>query len=366
MPGQSKGSTSYGTGTVYQRKDGRWVAALSLAGRPITRYAKTEKEAKAKLADLQREHYTGTLTAPTRMTLGEWLAEWLEQCETNLRPSTLRCYRQVLAPLFPLMGHIRLDRLTPATISSALSDLRRKGKGTRQVQLAHTYLHAAFQRAADLGMVGHNPVAKVPRPKHEPTERQYWDADQMRAFLNTALTSPYQHAPLLAFLLGTGLRFGEALGLRWADVDLSRGVVVVRRAIVWAGTQATVQRPKTKAGERAVTLPGFILTLLCRMPRPIDLNAPVFVTETSTTPLPGTVRKTLQRLCKEAGVPFLNVHGLRHCHAALLLAEGLDLQALRRRLGHATVDLSVNRYAYALRPDGEAAKAVDRALSHSE
>lgn len=350
-------------GSLYQRQDGYWVAALTVNGRRIVRYARTQRAAKEKLASLQREHYLGTLAHPTKLTVADWIEEWLRQGETTLRPSTLRVYRQVLTLVLGYIGSGRLDHLTPVMVAGALNSLRRKGRGSRQLQLAYTYLRTALQRAVDLGMLGHNPAAKAPKPRHEPSERHYWSAEEMRRFLAVAQGSHYQHASLLAFLLGSGLRISEALGLRWEDVDMGQGLVHVRRAVVYAGQEATLQRPKTKAGERTVTLPDFALDLLRRKPRPLTDDAPVFTTTTSTTPTPGVIRDTLVLLCDQAQVPFVNVHGLRHCHAALLLSQGLDLQVLRRRLGHATVDMSVNRYAYALRPDSDAAEAVQQALN---
>ncbi|MCX6021665.1 MAG: hypothetical protein NTZ05_08030, partial [Chloroflexi bacterium] len=133
MPRQStsKQAPSYGDGSVYQRGDGYWVATVTLAGRRIVKYAKTEREAKQKLADLQREHFDGTLAAPVKLTVSEWIEQWLEQSQPNLRPSTHYTYSSTLPPLTALIGHVRLYRLTPAAIASALSKLQRQGKGAR-------------------------------------------------------------------------------------------------------------------------------------------------------------------------------------------------------------------------------------------
>ena len=354
----------HATGSVYQRaSDGRWVASVSLAGRRIVRYGDTEKEAHTKLVGLQREYYAGTLTRPTMVTLGEWIDLWLQQREPELRPSTLRTYRLVLLPLANRIGQVRLDKLTPSLITGGLSELRRKGMGARRVQMAHAYLRVALRHAVQQELIGQNPCDRVSKPRYEPQERSYWDQQQMQRFLSVALASPRQHAALLAFLLGSGLRFGEAIGLRWADVDVTAGTVAVRRAIVWEGnTKASVQKPKTKQGGRTVSLPEFCVGILARLPRPIDGESPVYLTRSGTTPSQSVVGETLRQLCDEAGIPALNVHGLRHCHAALLLAEGVDLQVLRRRLGHATVNMSM-AYTYAVRGDGDAARRVSEALA---
>lgn len=352
-------------GSVFQRKDGYWVASIRIGrGKRVDRYAKTETAAYQTLATLQRQYYIGTLTPATKLTLSEWLTEWLQQREGQLRPSSLRTYRMVLTRLSDCIGHSRLDKATPALIANGLAQLRKKGMGSRRVQMAHAYCRAAFNDAVRQGVIGYNPAERIPNPKHEASEQAEWNREQMKAWLHRAMNSPYQHAPLLAFLLGSGLRFGEAIGLRWTHLDLQQGVITIRRAIVWEGnSRNSVQGPKTKHGLRSVTLPDFCIDILRALPRPLNDDAPVFKTATGTTPAQSVVGATMRKLCQQADVPSIPPHGLRHCHSALLLADGLDLQALRRRLGHARVDMSVNRYAYALRPDAEAAEAVQRALS---
>lgn len=352
------------SGSLYQRADGYWVAALTVAGKRVVRYGKTKREAQERLAELQREHHAGQLARPTKVTVAAWVEEWLQQREGDLRPSTLRTYRLVLSAVMPHVGHVRLSRLTPADIAHALGLLRAAKMGSRRIQMAHAYLRAALSGAVTLGLLGYNPAEHVPSPKHEARQQPEWNAEQMKRWLTTALASNYRHAPLLAFLLGSGLRFGEAVGLRWGDVDVATGTVTVRRAIVWEGnSHASAQPPKTKHGYRTLSLPAYCLSLLAALPRPLNSDSAVFTSETGTTPAQSVVGTTMRKLSEQAGVPTIPVHGLRHCHAALLLSEGVDVQALRRRLGHARVDMTVNRYAYAVRADEEAAVLLERRLS---
>ena len=349
-------------GSVYQRKDGYWAAALSVAGRRVVRYARTQREAREKLAALLADHRLGTLAPPASLTLDAWVDRWLATRAADLRPSTLATYRDVLGRVTARCGHVRLSRLSPALLAGVLADLRRTGMGARRVQMAYTYLHACLGQAAALGLLGYNPLDRVPKPRGEAQERRYWTAAEARRFLSAALRSSHQHAPLLAFLLGTGLRLSEALGLRWADVDLGAGVVHVRRALVWTGTGPVLGLPKTRQGERAVDLPAWCLDLLRRLPRPLSEEAPVFTAEGGATPTKSNVRRAMLRLCELAGVPYVHPHGLRHVHAALLVAGGLDPQSLRRRLGHAHVSMSLDRYAYPVRSDAAAVAALEAVL----
>src|SRR4051794_11311884 len=107
---------NYGSGSVYQRTDGRWVAAIAIAGKRIVRYAKTRREASQSLQALSREYHLGTLSTPSERTFSEWISQWLSMREVQLRPSAHRAYRQALKPISEEIGHIRLHKITPAVL----------------------------------------------------------------------------------------------------------------------------------------------------------------------------------------------------------------------------------------------------------
>lgn len=352
-------------GSIYQRaRDGRWCAALSIAGRRIVRYGRTRREAQEALQDLLREYHTGQLAAPTRCTLGEWVEQWFGLMEATWRPSTQAIYRHALAPIVSQLGHLRLQQLTPIALTSALVTLRRQGRGTRSLEQTHIYLHGCLARAVVLGLLSTNPLDRVQRPRHAPRDQRYWTVNETRRFLLVAQATQHHYAPLFVFLLGTGCRSGEGLAVCWSDLDWQQGKVRIRKALHVVRGQRIVQPPKTAAGLRELSMPPFLLATIRRLPRPVG-DAPVFVPTTDAAPDRSSMRHHFRALCAEAGVPPMPVHGLRHVHSAVLLAEGTDLQALRRRLGHTRASLSLDRYAYALRPDQQAADALDAALSEN-
>ncbi len=349
-------------GSVYQRADGYWAAAVAVGGKRVVRYAKTERAAKGVLEELQRTHYLGTLSAPTKVTVREWVAQWLEWQSTRLRPSSLTAYERVVALLLPHVGHLRLDRLTAPAVALAFSKLERAKVGRRTVEQAYTYFHGCIERAVTLGMLGSNVVSKVPRPSAQSEDRAQWTLADMQRFLAATDTADTRYAPLFVVLLGTGLRISEALGLRWADVDLAAPTVTVRRGVVWVGAQHSVQPPKSRAGARTLTLPPFAVAALNRLPRALHSDSPVFCTETDTLPATGNLRRALRRVCAVAGVPYVGLHGLRHAHASVLVASGVDIKTAQKRLGHSSVALTLNVYAHALGADSGAASAVGRVL----
>jgi integrase len=352
-----------GTGSVYQRKgDGRWVAVVTLSGgKRVSRYAASEREARQRLKELIGREHAGTLSPPSRLTVAAWAEQWLALAETRCRPKTIDNYRYGLRPLLKLLGGIRLDRLTPLQLATAFSEMERQGKGHGAVNLSFDTVRACLRYATRLGIISTNPLDRIDRPRRQTPERQYWTAEETRRFIAQCERDGGQYGPLFVFLLATGLRRGEAMGLRWADLDFKAKKVKVRRAIVHISNRPLLQETKTRAGMRTITLPEVALRSLARLPRPLDPQAAVFVNRLGRTPAPPNTLDALRRLCRRAGVPAVPLHGLRHIHAALLAAEGVDPHTLRRRLGHARVSTSMEVYAYAINPDDTAVVAFERA-----
>lgn len=346
---------------MYRRAgDGRWVEALKVQGRKLVRYARTKREARERLRELRAQAGTGRLAAPSRLTLADWVAAWLAMVEPERRPSTMRTYRQVLPPVLTRLGGTKLHRLTPTAVGLVLTELRRQGMGTRRLQLAHAALRACLQAAVQLGELPDNPVARVPKPRHNPAERRVWSVEETARFVRVASESRLRYAPLVLLVLGGGLRLGEALALTWDDLDLTAGTVRVTKALVWAGSTPHLGPPKTRSGARTVPLPSWALTALTRLPRPVQGGA-VFRTAGGRPPTEGAVRQTLRALCEAANVPALHLHDLRHQHASVLIAEGLPVPEVAARLGHASPSVTMSVYAHQVRRVGQ-----DRAVAALE
>ncbi len=339
------------------------MAAVKVQGRKHVRYAKTRQEARERLAELLVRAGTGRLSAPSSLTLQDWAARWLALVAPERRPATLRTYTQTLGPVLKRLGRVRLSRLTPGGIALALAELRTAGMGTRQVQLAYATLRACLEQAVRLGELADNPAARVEKPRHEPGARRPWTPEETAWFVRVASESELRYAPLLLLLLGGGLRLSEALALRWEDIDFAHGTARIDKALVWAGSRPHLGPPKSRAGERTVTLPSWALGALARLPRPMG-GGPVFVTAGGRPPGEGAARRTLRRLCEQAGLPVLRPHDLRHQHASLLLAEGLALTEVSARLGHASPTVTLAVYAHHLkRREDRAVRAMERLAS---
>lgn len=352
-----------GSGSVYQRKgDGRWCASLSLpGGRRVVRYADSKREAQRLLADLQREHALGRLLPPARMTFGEWAAEWLEQAATQCRPKTVENYTYGVRPVVGVLGRLRLDRMEPLVLTRTLREIAR-ASGPGRMRSIVMALTTCLNGAVRAGHLPQNPLARADVPRSPRRDRRYWSLSQAQAFVAEAERDGGHYGPFFIVALTTGLRRGELWGLRWDDIDLSRRVMLVERAVVFVRNRAVEQDVKTDAGRRSVALPMTAIRVLQHLPRPLDSQAPVFRSTTGEIPFPATLRRRLHWLCERAGVPPISVHGLRHVAAALLIAEGVDVHSVQQRLGHARASMTLDTYSYQLVPDARAADAVDHAL----
>ncbi len=346
-------------GTLTRRPNrSYWEGAVRLGGRRYYVTGRTKADCLEKLRALVARHQAGALAPPARIALSDWLSDWLTSGRSRWRPSTYRRREQALMPLIAAVGQARLDRLTPLNLWRAFDALRQAGVGQRTLELAHSALHTALEEARRLGLIGDNPAARIPRPQRERQEARDWTTDDMRRFLRTALLDGSPAALMLAFMLLTGLRPSEAMGLRWEDVDGQGGAAAVRRAVVWAGREWHIVPPKSRAGERTVALPEMARALLSRLPRRLPW---AFWQE--RPPTQQRLSETMARLCSRAGVPRRPPHYLRHAHASLLAASGLDVKSLQRRLGHAQASITLDVYAHALsETDRRAAEMVDRAL----
>jgi integrase len=347
-----------GEGT-YRRKGKGWQAAIRLGGQRYWVSGRTRRECQEKVMALLLRHQQGSLSPPSRLTLGEWASLWLRQGEGRWRPTTLERRRQVMGPLLERVGKLRLVRLMPLHLAAALEELRRRGMGSRSLELCWATLHACLEDARKMGIIGDNACARTPRPRHQPREGRVWTLADMRCFLQAALEDSRPLALMLALSLLTGLRLGELLGLRWDDLDLEGGTLTVRRAVAWAEGTWHEGPPKSKTGERTVALPALALSLLGRLPR-----ASVHLFWSQRPPARGAISRLMAELCQRAGVPRRPAHYLRHCHASLLVHLGVDIKSAQRRLVHATADMTLNTYAHHLPGQERAiARALDQALS---
>lgn len=359
-------------GTIRQRPDGKWEAAVQFNGRRHWLRAASQAEARRGLAELRRKHATGELVSPSRLTVAEHLRTWLEVAGADLRPRTRVDYEWVTRTfLIPAFGHVRLQRLTPAMVAHQFAEWTTAGTHSPKTRLnVFRTLHRALTVARYWGLIGVNVLDAVEAPKASRSAPTIWSRDEAETFLATLQPGAW-HSTLFLILAGTGCRIGEALAARWEDYDRETGALTIRRNIVTIHGAYVEGDPKTQAGKRTILLPGFAIDGL-KAWHPAQLAERLAVGESWTntgriitlsdgeSPPHHVAYSRFKGTCGAAGVPKTRIHDLRHLHASFLLSAGLPLPAVSARLGHASTAVTAAIYSHAMAGvDSAAAVAID-------
>jgi integrase len=315
-----------------------------------------------------------------RLTVAAYLEGWLERKKETgrFRPSTaLNTGHHVHLYWIPLLGHYRLADLTVDDVDRALASLRQQGARKRRlsassVRRIHATLRSALNDAVRRRMISYNPASLAElEPARRPKVRP-WEPEELGAFLDHA--GGHRLGVLFEVLAMTGLRRGEIVGLRWGDVDLDRGVLWVRRSVVQVGYASVVGQPKTASGEdRRVDLDAATVGSLIAHRLQQDLekdafgavyedNDLVFAREDGSHLKPEVVSNTFRRLVAEAGLRRVRLHDLRHGQASIMLAAGVEMAVVSKRLGHSGIRITSDTYTHLLEGVGRQAAEAAAAL----
>jgi len=218
----------YAVGSVYRRaSDGRWVGAVRVAGKRRLVYGETRKEAQALLDDLRAAARQGMVPADSRLTVGRYLASWLETKRSTVRPSTWESYEGHVRLHLAMLASVPLAHLLPTDVRNLVKNRQAEGCAPRTVAYTLMVLRMAIKQAVRDGLVPRNVALFVDAPRADRVEIRVLTTIEAHRLL--ALDTP--SVPLWTLMIGTGLRLGESLGLRWSDVDLTIGSITVRVAL---------------------------------------------------------------------------------------------------------------------------------------
>lgn len=331
------------------------------------------------LAELVDQVSKGQIAHDDHQTVAAFLRAWLDsKTQQGLRPTTVRNYRLHLdAYLIPELGHLRLRDLRPGHVEAMLTALATPGRGSRPIgattiRRVHATLRSALATAKRHRLISYNPAVDVELPRTTRPQVQPWEPEELGAFLDYAATD--RLGPIYELIAFTGLRRGEACGLRWSDVDLLRRRLTITQQHVQVGHQVVVGPIKTASGQgRIVDLDehtvGTLLALRLRQEHERHQWGPawtdtglVFTREDGTAYHPERVTKAFRRLTLAAGLRPVRLHDLRHGQASLMLAAGVPLAVVSKRLGHSSIAITSDTYSHLLKGVGRAAADAAAAL----
>jgi integrase len=369
-----------GEGSIYKRADGRWVGAVNLgweAGRRRRKvvYGKTRTEVAHKARQALHAHERGLPTAAGReQTVGAFLNRWLaDTLPDTVALSTLESYRDnVRLHIEPILGRIRLTRLTPSDVQGLLSHKLDKGLSPRTVLYLRAILRRALGQAERWGLVARNVAALVDPPKIPEVEQEPYTLEEALRLLSAARGDRLEAVYTVA--LSIGLRKGETCALRWSDVDLEAAWLRVTRTYQRGTSGARFVEPKTPRSRRTIGLPTVCVEALRahKARQAAERLAAgsrwqdhgLVFTSTIGTPIePRNLTRYYEALTRHAGLGHRRFHDLRHTAATLLLAQGTEMRVVMETLGHSAIGTTANLYTHVVPAlKREAANRMDALL----
>jgi integrase len=364
-----------GTGSIRERGKDQWELKIELDKHPLTgrrerrfhSFRGSRKEANAELARLLTVAAEGNYVDPSKLTVSEFFDRWdRDWAATNVSPKTLERYQDLAkTQIRPRIGHMKLQKLKTVHLAELYSTLLREGRGTaeapaglapRTVGHVHRLLHRALGHAVRWGLLATNPASSAEPPPVAAEEIEVLDQDQVKTVLERLRGRSMFR--IVATALATGMRRGELCALRWKDVDFDAAKLQVERSLEETKAGLRFKSTKTRNGRRQIALPVYIVTELRahwkkqqeqRLALGLgkdDPEALVFRHLDGSPLIPNSVTTEWKRNVRTLGLPKVKFHALRHTHASQLIASGMDVLSISRRLGHASPSITLNVYGH--------------------
>jgi integrase len=365
------------------KRGSTWTVVLDVGPDPATGRRRqkwkggfrTRKAAEAALRELTTSVDSGRYVQRSSTTVGDYLDEWLEVVRPRLRPTSWNSYRIAVERIKGRVGAVALQSLAPLEIENLYKEvLSTGGAGGRPlspktVRNTHIVLRKALADAERLGLVVRNAAAAAKPPVPSKREHTTWGIEELAHFLGSI--EGERLAAAFVLLATTGMRRGEALGLRWSDVDLKTGRLAIVQTVTTVNDKIVITPPKTARSRRSVSLdPETVGALRDHRRRQSEerLTAGelwigesdfVFTDELGWPVHPSALSRLFASYVRRAELPAVRLHDLRHTYATVALGAGVHPKIVSERLGHATTAVTLDLYSHVTPTiDAEAAVLV--------
>lgn len=314
--------------------------------------------------------------------------EWFEDyAKTNLRNTTYERLLQLRGRIYPVIGHIRMDKITPRQIQTFVNSLSKEGANERTGKplapktIRHnlSLISDVFSYAVKMGVVAENPCSKVTIPKGEVKEKQIYTPAEVERFLSLLNDEPLKYRTFFYLMIYSGFRRGEMLGLEWKDVDFENNIISVRRTSNYTAKKGVyTDTTKTKRSQRTLKFPQFIMDMLKEYKEEQDAEAlrladrwvetdRLYVKWDGRPMQNGTPYFWLGEFCEKHDLPFYGLHSFRHLFCSLLVNQGVDIVTVSGALGHSCVSTTSNVYCHMFQEaQAKVSDAVANALDFSK
>lgn len=347
-----------GDGSIW-REGNSWRAAITLDGRRITKSFKTQTEGLAWKDEMKNQVRQGLTYNSTRLTIEQFLRDWLSIHKMSLTPMIGVRYEQIARDyIFPHIGKCKLKDLRIEQIEGLYQSLLKQGASVRTVHWVHAILHRSLKDAVKRGLIGFNAAHGARLPKLIQKEMEILNESEVLQLLIVAQGTRLE--ALLHVAIKTGMRQGELLGLKWSDLDWNTGIIRIQRQVQRVKGQGMIfMPPKTTAGRRAIQLGEGTLHILRRHFDQQNLDKAIagkrwkklnliFPSSVGTPQSPSNLLKEFKALLVEAGVKQIRFHDLRHTGASIMLNHGVPVLIVSKILGHSKASTTGDIYGHLL------------------
>lgn len=340
--------------SIYLRKDGRWEARIFFGtdenGKRKSRsfYGKTREEAEHKLLMLQQNFSNAYVI--TEMTVKELAVEFLNTLSIRLKESTVANYRMKIEKhIIPAFGEIQCCLLNNKIIYQFIEQKLKSKLSVRYVTDILVLMKSMF-RYASREYHMKNMLEDITMPKCQKPEIKILSEKQQEILKQYIMKHQNVTTLGIALSLYTGIRIGELCALQWSDVDLKKRILTVRKTIQRIQSPNKTQRtrlvitaPKSHSSCREIPIPDCLYEMLLKF----KSNQNIYILSGKTKPIePRTMQYRFAKILKNANLPSVHYHTLRHAFATNCVALGFDIKILSEILGHSSVELTLNRYVH--------------------
>ena len=301
-----------------------------------------------------------------------WLKDYAEK---QLRATTVFNYKHMLTVVNSAIGHLRIDRVQPHHLLRFYDELETSKKLSGKTVLNyHRLISSVLETAVKWQIIVSNPCIRVQPPKAERKEARFLDEKQATQILELLENEPLKFRAMITLLLYSGMRRGEMCGLTWGDIDFTSGIVDINKSSLYLSGQGVFDdTTKSKTSARSIKLPRTVLSTLKEWKKEqthICLHSgsawvgkrgnecKVFTQDNGNPIHPCTITKKFYKFIEKHNLPQISIHSLRHTNATLMIASGVDIRTVSKRLGHAQTSTTTNIYTHAIRRADEIASDV--------
>jgi len=337
-------------GTFTKRKDGKWMGRIQIDGKRYCFYGSTRNEVSKKVEEAKSRHNSGAEIQPNNYTVEEWASFWLNNyIKLQVRENTfLKHVTNVNKHILPTLGEIPLQKLSIIHIQQLIKQKLEAGLSPSTVKIIRNTINAIMRYAVEVGIIVKNPVSSISVKNAPRKEIDTLSAEQIKYLLSEA--TGHKLYPALLILVTTGLRRSELCGLKWEDINWEQKAICIQRSIVkLGGYDIRIHDTKTGTSRRLIPLHETVVEVLKQYQQEQYPKREFIFSRPDGQPLyPEVIYDFLKSLGKRLGMPYINVHMLRHTCATLLLQVGENPKIVQELLGHSSIKVTLDIYSHVI------------------